>query len=435
MPRGAYHSVLSARLRNPGNAHVDFRDFIPGRVIRHSCRGQVEDALEGAHRVGGGRTVDAVRRYGGNGGIVAGNAVQLVLELPHLVTGGADAQVVAGPGGGHAGNQLSGIDVHVIAVVVADDLNGGVTLVSQVLGTPLAQTVARDPVPVAVRGKYGLAHAGAGQVVGKDGVHQVIDVFKDVPAVYPLLVIGRGGGNGKVVALVAVPLGVHPVQGEGLYCQDVCVDGAFRPGGIDFAGSYVLDVVPVAHPVIRRGGIARHAVVDDDVFWDDDAAQYDFARLVHGFDFVLRYLGRIIPEQRVDGDDHHPLLVLPRRQGLQAYGLEGEFVGKDFGACHQDGFITFRGGSDVVLGVRLLQGVRVEGKGKRRGRQVDDRRLSRTVRGKRHDGGIRVAGIGDGDGGVFHGNQADGRYDADFQGSHVAGIDGLGFLGRPQIGV
>lgn len=68
----------------------------------------------------------------------------------------------------------------------------------------MAQTVAGHSLPIAVGGKNWLLYTGAGEVVVKDGIYQIIDVFKDIASVNPLLVIGGGGGNGKVVALISV---------------------------------------------------------------------------------------------------------------------------------------------------------------------------------------------------------------------------------------
>ena len=79
---------LRSRLRYSGNSHIDFRNLVPGGIVRHSGPGQIENALEGADRIRGGGAVYAVRRYGGDGRIVAGNAVQLGLELTYLVAGG-----------------------------------------------------------------------------------------------------------------------------------------------------------------------------------------------------------------------------------------------------------------------------------------------------------------------------------------------------------
>lgn len=72
--------------------------------------------------------------------------------------------------------------------------------------------------------------------------------------------------------VIPLPFRIHPVQSKGLYYQDICIDGAFRPGGVDLTGGYVLDVIPVADPVVAGGGIVGNTVVDDDVLGDHYAA-------------------------------------------------------------------------------------------------------------------------------------------------------------------
>ena len=60
-------------------------------------------------------------------GIVdGGDGIQLFLQLPHLLTGGADSQVFTRPGGGDAGYLLSGVDVDAGAVEVAENFDGAV---------------------------------------------------------------------------------------------------------------------------------------------------------------------------------------------------------------------------------------------------------------------------------------------------------------------
>ena len=86
--RPSFNLDLS-RLRDPGDAYVNFRDFVPGGIIRYAGLGQVKNTLEDADCIGGPGAIDAVCGYGGNGGVVPGDAVQLSLELTHLVAGGA----------------------------------------------------------------------------------------------------------------------------------------------------------------------------------------------------------------------------------------------------------------------------------------------------------------------------------------------------------
>ncbi len=81
--------TASARLGDSGNSHEDFGYFIPGSVVGDACLGQVEDPLENADCLRRGRTVNAVRRNSGNGGVIPGDTVQLRLKLPDFIAGSA----------------------------------------------------------------------------------------------------------------------------------------------------------------------------------------------------------------------------------------------------------------------------------------------------------------------------------------------------------
>lgn len=167
--------------------------------------GQVEDALESPDRIGGGRPVDAVRGDGGDGRVIPGDAVQLVLELPHLFAGGAYIQIVPGPGRGNSRYDSRRIDVHIVPVIITNDINGGISFFPQVHRAPLAQARAGDPPPIAVRSEDRLPHPGAGQVIGENRVHKIVDILKDISPVHPLLVICGGRGDGEIVSLVPIP--------------------------------------------------------------------------------------------------------------------------------------------------------------------------------------------------------------------------------------
>lgn len=65
----------SARLCNPGHSHINVGDFVPGGIVRDTGSGQAEDALEGTDGFRSGGTVDSVGGDGGDGGVVAGDAV------------------------------------------------------------------------------------------------------------------------------------------------------------------------------------------------------------------------------------------------------------------------------------------------------------------------------------------------------------------------
>lgn len=68
----------------------------------------------------------------------------------------------------------------------------------------MAQAVTGHIPAVAVGGENGLAYAGAGEEVRKNGVHQPVNVCVDIPAMNPLLVVGGGGSDSEIVALISV---------------------------------------------------------------------------------------------------------------------------------------------------------------------------------------------------------------------------------------
>lgn len=85
---GPFAASVLSRLRDPGDAYINFRDFVPGGIICYAGLGQVKNALKDADCIGGPGAINTVCGYGGNGGVVPGDAVQLGLELTHLVAGG-----------------------------------------------------------------------------------------------------------------------------------------------------------------------------------------------------------------------------------------------------------------------------------------------------------------------------------------------------------
>lgn len=118
------------QLGNPGYPHIDFRNFVPCRIVNDSGCGQPEYGLEFFHCCRSGRAEDAIGGNFGDGGVSPGNNSELFLHLPYLAAGGTLGQVVSGPGGRDAGDGLGGVDIHIIAVVVAQDLDRGVALVA-----------------------------------------------------------------------------------------------------------------------------------------------------------------------------------------------------------------------------------------------------------------------------------------------------------------
>ena len=140
----AINGLSSRQLRDPGDAHIDFGNLVPGGIVCDPGLWKAEDALEFPHRLCRGRAVDAVCTQLREGRIGPGDDVQLLLQLAHLGSRGALLQIVARPGGGDAGDGLGCVDVHVVPVVVAEDLDGRIALVPQGLGSPLRQPFCKD---------------------------------------------------------------------------------------------------------------------------------------------------------------------------------------------------------------------------------------------------------------------------------------------------
>ena len=132
-PNALFQMAYSAGLGDSRHADIDFRDLVPCGIVGHAGLGQVEDPLENADGFRRCRTVNAVGCESRYCRVVACNSVQLVLELSDLVAGGADSEIVAGPGGGHTGDEVGRVDIHIISEIIANDFDGGIALVTQIL--------------------------------------------------------------------------------------------------------------------------------------------------------------------------------------------------------------------------------------------------------------------------------------------------------------
>ena len=143
------------------------------------------------------------------------------------------------------------IDVDGVPVEITEDFDGAVTLLAEFTGTPLGHPIRTlNLPPVTVLGQNRLAYSWTGQVIVKNLVYYYGDAFIDIPSINPFVVKGSGGGNGKIISLVPIPLRVNPVQGEGHDGQYVGGDGGLRPGRVNLAGGYIFDIIPVRDIVI-----------------------------------------------------------------------------------------------------------------------------------------------------------------------------------------
>lgn len=202
--------ILRVQFCDPCNGNIDILDAIPGTSSDNAVLRQIKDALEHLHGIFGRRSIDAVHADLWNQRIIVGNRIELLLDLAHGVPGGTDAQGVARIGGWNAGDFLRRIDINRVAVVVAEDLNGGVSLIGKILRTPLTHPVRTgNPVSVTVLRQDRLLYIRAREIGVKNFVHHLRNALKNISSVDPFVVEGGGGGDGKVKALVAVPLGIR----------------------------------------------------------------------------------------------------------------------------------------------------------------------------------------------------------------------------------
>lgn len=108
---------------DPRYADIDLGDFIPGRIIDNAGFRKSEDRLEFSYGSFSRRAEDAVGSDFPDCGICIGNNGELLLHLSYLVAGGTDRQIISRPGGRNAGDRFGGIDIQIVAVVVAQDLD------------------------------------------------------------------------------------------------------------------------------------------------------------------------------------------------------------------------------------------------------------------------------------------------------------------------
>ena len=281
---------------NSCNSHIDLRYFIPCFKVNNAGFRETENILEFDYRISGVIAEDAVCCNDRNGSVYFCDAVELFLHLTDFIAAAADRQVIAGPRGRNSGDLLRRIYIHGAAVIIPDDFNWGVSLIAERFASPLAHPVRTGhPPAVTVLGQNRLFHTGPCQILVKDFIYDPRNAVENIPPVNPFMVIGGGRSDGKIIAFVAVPFCIHTVQCERHDGENICGNGAFRPGGIDFAGCHILYVVRVADLIIPGSAVRRCTIMNHNSFRYYDTAEYDFPAFIDRFYFGFRNLGGIVP--------------------------------------------------------------------------------------------------------------------------------------------
>ena len=57
----------------------------------------------------------------------------------------------------------------------------------------------------------------------------------------------KGGGrcDGKIISLIPIPFCIHTIQCKRHDCQYICQNRGPGPGGINFTGSYIFNIIPI----------------------------------------------------------------------------------------------------------------------------------------------------------------------------------------------
>lgn len=92
------------------------------------------------------------------------------------------------------------------------DFIGDHALLGQAHRPPLGKSLAGSGGAAAVLGEIGLHRPLLHHVIIEDIVHDMTDVFIDIPVFHKALVIAGGAGDIEIIALAGIPLGVKRLR-------------------------------------------------------------------------------------------------------------------------------------------------------------------------------------------------------------------------------
>ena len=182
------------------------------------------------------------------------NAVKARLNRADILGKVAQPQCHAGERPAEVGRErCTGDEIDVAAVKRLQDLLGGKSLLGQRHGSPLAKPARTgDGRAVAVLREQRLDRVAAGEVSADHIIYNGGNILENIPSGHKGLVIPRGIGDIKIVALRAVPFGEHTVEHIGHLCVHVGADGLLGPGRINLGRGNIFDVIGKRYGDILR---------------------------------------------------------------------------------------------------------------------------------------------------------------------------------------
>ena len=234
--------AFGIQLRQPLDRHIQVRQPVPCGAIGGAGLRQRKDFLEFPHTVERPAAVDSVRRDFGNRGVILRHPVELHLQPTDVVAHRADRQRTPERRHRRRHRRIAD-DIQFRTVVFGQNPVRRFALIGQPDTAPLRQPVAGDGGSAAILCKQRLVCARPPQVIVEQFVGNLRDVVKNFAVRHKRLVVRRRGRDIKVVPLAAVPFGIYPVERERHLRVNIGAQRAFRPGGVNFAGRHVADVL------------------------------------------------------------------------------------------------------------------------------------------------------------------------------------------------
>ena len=109
-------------------------------------------------------------------------------------------------------------------------------------------------------------------ILVENSVHNSADRVINWASLHEILVVSCAVGNVEIVTSASIPFGIDSVQCKRNNRVNICGEGRFRPGGIDFATRHIFYIFRKRYLNVRRIRTGRPQMYRNRV-WDYDLAQ------------------------------------------------------------------------------------------------------------------------------------------------------------------